>query len=221
METISLSKRGFTVLKRWMDVKFDSSLERAKTAQDDSDGEINSHRFGKNWKIEYDYVLPHHQYGCDDGDRQLLYGDTCDKCRYDKMDFIVSLLYTDSGKHCWEPMAVKTFPIDTVSKEMLLTWLYWVEQNKNEWSFCRCGTLATMNGTCDSCYIHGYVRSEEKGGDCCVCHENDGRWVKLQCGHILHRHCFIKIGVEGTKRKCPLCRASSDFATAQEDCYDV
>jgi hypothetical protein len=221
METISLSKRGYTVLKRWVEVKFDFNLERAKEAQDDSDGEIDTHRFGKNWKIELDFTLPHHQYGCDDSERQLVYGDTCDKCRYDKMDFIVSLLYTDSGKHHWYPMERKSFPIDTVSKEMILTWLDWVEENKNKWAFCRCGCLATMNGVCDICYIHRYVRSEEEGGDCCVCHENDGRWIKQQCGHILHKHCFIKIKAEGSKRKCPLCRASSDFATAHEDCYDV
>ena len=48
METISLSKRGYTVLKRWVEVKFDSNLERAKEAQDDSAGEIDTHRFGKN-----------------------------------------------------------------------------------------------------------------------------------------------------------------------------
>jgi hypothetical protein len=221
METISLSKRGFTVLKRWVEVKFDFNLERAKEAQDDSDGEFDHHYFGKKWKIDLDFTLPHHEYGCDDEDRQLVYGDTCDKCSYDEMVFIVSLLYTDSGMHHWATMERKSFPIDTVSKEMLLTWLSWVEENKNKWTFCRCGGIAMMNGACDICYIHGYVRSEEEGGDCCVCHENDGRWVKQQCGHILHTRCFIKIKEEGTKRKCPLCRASSDFTTAHGDCYDV
>lgn len=221
METITLSKRGYTVFKRWVEVKFDPTLERAKEAQDDTDGEIDHHSFGKNWKIELDFDLPRHIYGCDNSEKQMVYGDTCDTCRCEKMMFKIALCYTNSGKHWWHTMETKEFPIETVSKEMLLIWLDGVEENKNKWSFCGCGQLATMNEACDTCYIHGYVRSEEEGGDCCVCHENGGRWIKQQCGHILHRHCLLNIKVEGTKRKCPLCRNSADFGTTQEDCYDV
>jgi hypothetical protein len=221
METVSLSTRGYTVLKRWIEAKFDSTIERAKEATDDVLSEINL-IFNRKWKIELAYSLPYHEDGCEnENEERLHYGDTCDKCEIDEMVFVINLRYNHEGSFGYSSTLLehKRFSFDHVEKEMLLRWLGGVEK-KNKWTFCRCGQLATMNEACESCYIHSYVRSEEEGGDCCICHENDGRWVKLQCGHILHRHCFLKIG-RGDLQKCPLCRQQSSLIHSKQDCYDV
>ena len=34
--------------------------------------------------------------------------------------------------------------------------------------------------------------------------------IELECGHVLHRHCLIKL-IESRNRKCPLCRARIVF----------
>lgn len=52
---------------------------------------------------------------------------------------------------------------------------------------------------CDICYIYSYKREE----NCCVCLENERRWIKLlPCNHILHMRCWFRI----KNNKCPLCR---------------
>ena len=55
--------------------------------------------------------------------------------------------------------------------------------------------------------------------DCCICKENDGKWVKLGCGHILHSACFWSMVV---KRKtlrdnCPLCRQEVNYDNINRD----
>ena len=64
------------------------------------------------------------------------------------------------------------------------------------------------NDLCEDCYIYDYERTEEEGGECCICRENGGKWVKLStCGHILHLTCCKKIECNVDKKKCcPLCR---------------
>lgn len=221
MATVSLSKRGYIVFKRWIETKFDSMIKEGVDATDNNDEDVYL-LFNNNWKIELAYFLPCHKEGCDDEDTQLLHGNTCDKCANEEMTFSIYLRYSQDGmfRHSSTILEYRSLSFDHVSKEMLFRWLDSVE-TKNKWTICRCGQRATMNEACDSCYIHGYVRSEEEGGDCCVCHENDGRWIKQQCGHVLHIHCFLKIKMEGMQRKCPLCRASSEYTIAQVDCYDV
>ena len=220
METISLSKRGYTVLKRWVETRFEKALETAKEAtEDDFDepGEIFQYN---NWRLELNYCCASHQDGCrDEGDDVV--GDQCDHCNPTPLLFCVELSYTNHATNTdWKCFEMKSWRTSTLNIEVLLSWLDWVQEKKNKWTQCRCGTLATMNGACHKCYIHSYVRSEEEGGDCCVCHENNGRWVKLACGHILHNHCFYQIVMEaGEKRKCPLCRNLSKIP--KYDCYDV
>ena len=135
------------------------------------------------------------------------------------MTFGVELDYHYKDKE-WVCFEHKEWEARAIKMETILAWLDSIEIEKNKWMQCHCGRRATMNGACDECYIHSYVRSEEEGGDCCVCHENDGRWVKLDCGHILHNHCFFEIKVEAEqKRKCPLCRHQSRWPL-RYDCYD-
>ena len=223
METLTLSKRGYAVFKRFIEAKFGKVMENAKEATQEleTDYALDREYFNDKWKVDLDYCMATHQEHCTNGD-SMIYGEECHYCEYNQMEINIRLLYGELGK--WEVLEYKCFRASTLTKEILIAWLDWLAENKNAWKFCRCGEVATMNDACDRCYIHGYFRSEEEGGACCVCHENDGRWVKLHCGHILHKHCFIKIKTEApsaSMRKCPLCRSLGDFKTAKEDCYDV
>lgn len=62
------------------------------------------------------------------------------------------------------------------------------------YSFCPCGEVQIKDGRCKNCYIHEYTRTEEEGGNCAICLENGGRWIKLSCNHIFHMKCFHKFG---------------------------
>lgn len=81
-----------------------------------------------------------------------------------------------------------------------------------EFIMCKCGNLSKeeYDNKCGVCYIESYKRGE----DCCVCLEDDYRWIKLlPCNHILHLHCWRKI----RGNKCPLCR--SKMTDSEVDCY--
>ena len=69
--------------------------------------------------------------------------------------------------------------------------------------------LAYKDGFCKYCYP--YV--SEQDDVCCCCLENKGVWIKIDCGHLIHRECFSKIKDEVKdekhQTKCPLCRQFS------------
>lgn len=64
-----------------------------------------------------------------------------------------------------------------------------------------CGNLVVEDDQCEDCYVHDWYRGEE----CCVCKEDNGHWVRMECGHIIHKACFSSM----VNSKCPLCRAPS------------
>lgn len=219
METISLSKRGYTVFKRWVETKYEKALQTAKEATEDVyDGHGEIFQYNKNWRLELNYCCAYHEDGCPN-EGEYVEGEECGYCDPNPLMFCVELNYRGNSTD-WKCFEQMSWIAKTIKIEMILSWLDSLEEKKNKWLQCRCGHLATMNGACDKCYIHSYVRTEEEGGDCCVCAENDGRWVKLECGHILHNHCFFKIIQEADeRRKCPLCRQLSKFPTSY-DCYN-
>lgn len=93
-----------------------------------------------------------------------------------------------------------------------------------EYNICDCGRLCAeicqeppssnpeQYDKCQDCYIYSYTRTEEEGGDCCVCMQNGGRWVKLGCNHILHKVCWNKIIKYKCKDKCPMCRVNTEVS---------
>ena len=89
----------------------------------------------------------------------------------------------------------------------------WIDKLIKTYQFCSCSanTLAVKDGYCEQCYP--LVMEQEDV--CCICLHNEGVWVKLECGHTLHKGCFRNIGDYRTAnrnsdgqcvKKCPLCR---------------
>ncbi len=106
-----------------------------------------------------------------------------------------------------------------------------------DFRLCQCGEVTEDPDRmwCRDCFVYRYTRTEDEGGDCCVCHENEGRWVELPCGHQVHQHCYFSIKREERNgcpigdmykdhtRKCPLCRrltTNSDVVINPFDKYD-
>jgi hypothetical protein len=82
----------------------------------------------------------------------------------------------------------------------------WVDTLIKTYEFCKCNSLVYKDGFCKHCYP--YVSEQEDV--CCCCLENKGVWIKIDCGHLIHKECFSKIESEVKdgkhQRKCPLCR---------------
>jgi len=84
-----------------------------------------------------------------------------------------------------------------------------------EFTLCQCGQVADKAGNwCEDCFV--WRREHPNGGTevCAICHEGEGKYMKTDCGHYFHTHCFHKVeckrvGLEYVKQ-CPLCRHSID-----------
>ena len=90
----------------------------------------------------------------------------------------------------------------------------WVDTLIKTYQFCSCSpiVLAVKDGYCSCCYPL-VIEQEDV---CCICHCNEGVWIKLLCGHTMHKGCFEKIdfykNAEQDRKwvkKCPLCRKES------------
>lgn len=78
---------------------------------------------------------------------------------------------------------------------------------------CKCGQLAkprlihyTPNHSehrCETCYLYWFKRTDDR---CSICLEDEGVWVKLGCGHILHHHCWMRTPTT----QCPVCRTLNE-----------
>ena len=84
------------------------------------------------------------------------------------------------------------------------------ELEDKEYKKCKimyCKNLACKNELCEKDYIYDCKNDKY---DCCICKENDGAWVKLTCGHILHKACYS----ESKIKNCPLCRNTINWRDA-------
>lgn len=81
-------------------------------------------------------------------------------------------------------------------------------------NICACGDPITnpKMDKCEECFLFTTQQPEP----CCVCFENDYRWVKLNCkcknGRVIHRHCFFRL----VQRQCPFCRTPVNHWNAKE-----
>lgn len=216
MTTIPLSPRIRTVFKRFVEVHLQEFIERAKKA-DVPDGDEETEELcctTHHVNLKFGFCHAEHEENCpryEECDYYLEHGKTCDHCDPKPMYLWFHLrrsIPTSGGT-----LLTKWWNVDTINQELIFEW---ITSWKEELVLCMCGDVATVGGRmCKVCYVHGYHRTEEEGGICCVCHENDGRWIRFACGHEVHRHCFRDM------KKCPLCRATVDYTSSKTDPYDI
>jgi len=165
----------------------------------------------KRWQFSLELYLPRHN-NCECDDVAIPLGEGCD-CEYEGEKWAVNLYHRDTGCSGKSFMDRKIISARHDGAEKAI--VDWINGLKEEWKLCVCGDKVARGDQCRDCFIHAYERTEEEGGDCCVCHENNARWLKLECGHVLHTHCWEKI----VGNKCPLCRNPSAKYTVNP--YDV
>jgi hypothetical protein len=72
---------------------------------------------------------------------------------------------------------------------------------------CSCNSLGQkrLNYLCAECFTFWYKRTD----DCCpICLEDEGRWIKLSCTHVVHVGCMKNL----KEKKCPVCRSDVNRA---------
>lgn len=214
MTTITISPRIKEVFRRFVEVEADDMIQHIKTLNNDSsEQEMEQEASVRAGKIVMKLSGGPGGHDDDCGLGYLAYGGTC-RCDHSNAYLHVSVGHMVDGISYHVFLTHHNYDVKDITADTLYRW---VEALQEEWKLCQCNSVATIRGKCKTCYMHGYVRTEEQGGDCCVCHENDGRWIRYQCGHEVHVHCHRKI----TTGKCPLCRAETTSSTSRYDPYDV
>jgi len=201
--TTIISDRMKELFIRSATIMYQESRNMAET-WDVPDKPIRHRHLNQKYIVGYMLKAPHHNYNCNlDFEGIVESGDACDCERQIAMTFYIEENHRDIFK--WE----------TWSLERLITEL----ETFNSYQLCACGSLVDENGDgwCQSCFIHRYHRTEEEGGDCCICMENEGVWMKLICKHVVHRNCYLK----QNKYACPLCRAISMPHECEIHPYDI
>jgi hypothetical protein len=200
MNSFKLTENFFKTATRFIDFHFESVKAKAVKIKTNMRIVMKALYF-KDTKLQFLIEPTSHSDYCECAD-EILTEEPCEGCHNIlEHQFIVQLIKrnTDSGL-----MSIE-FGSDDTLEEVLTRF----NQLPREIQFCPCENLAKKDGLCELCYIHNYERKEEEGGDCCVCKENSGRWVQLECNHILHYHCARNIRCIGLL-KCPMCRVVSN-----------
>lgn len=213
MTTLPLSPRIRTVFKRFVEVHLQELIERAKTASAEDDEDDNNLCCSTHHvNLKFGYCHAQHAEDCpqyEAGEYNVEYGKTCEHCDINPMCMWFHL----QGATSPSILLSTRWDIDDVNQERIFAW---ISSWKEGLVLCMCGQIATVGGRmCKTCYVHGYMRTEDEGGICCVCHENDGRWIMFKCGHAIHIHCNHDM------KKCPLCRGPVDYPSSKRDPYDV
>lgn len=217
MTTRILSKRAKTILARFASLEVERVTKMVNALDQEGlnnfqEEDNTSSICYKEWQFEIELVLPQHHDECECDDVAIPLGERCD-CEYDYEKWAMRLYHRDTGCSNKNHMAGTVISArHSLGEKAIESWINWL---KEEWKTCVCGKEVVRGDHCRDCFIHAYERTEEEGGDCCVCHENNGRWAKLECGHVLHTHCWEKV----VGHKCPLCRNPSGKTT--RDPYDV
>lgn len=226
MEISPLSKRGLTVFKRFVEMNFDRVLKEAKkgVAKNDCNETPYSIRIS-NWIVKLDYYLGYHDDECEEQEERILFDEKCE-CYYRKVQMEIEVSY--EYNIIKNALLIDSLLLDADVATMENMYEFLDKIQEKEWTMCPCKTVAKKDGLCKECYIHSYERTEEEGGNCAICYENNGRWTKLECGHIFHRHCIRDMDTVPNKVstiKCPLCRRECVLgwtnAKVVDDCYDV
>lgn len=206
MTTVKLTQRIKDVIIRQLTCDFGLLMNdvntqiRINSADDGSEDKYFLSRVDYNEDIAINittFVTPHDD-DCVGYPYSLDTGCDCPDVRYTQ--FQVSLKY--KGIH------TLGFPLNDPSLKKM------VKQIKKDFpssmTICQCGEMgieATLK--CRRCYIQSYTRTEEEGGNCSICLENDGVWIKTKCGHIFHQHCLVK--AKAVNPVCPMCRGDIDY----------
>lgn len=171
--------------------------------------DMNKEKFKKDLSIEIEKAKSNQYYNdndyeesytfrgiCLEVNTELTFGDD-DEPNFDGMRLLMHFSY-------WYHDIKKRFNIDScLMLDFDLTKLI------KKYEICICENYFTIkDGFCRCCY----PLATDNGDKCAICMDNSvARWMKTDCGHIFHYHCWNKIEKVNKQqadeyRKCPLCR---------------
>ena len=215
MTTITISERLYTLMVRATKVHWNRLLEHAKehSSTDEARRDYNNRGLSEQtfytlkvneFEFQLDYSLQiYHECENFDDDNVI---NLLDDCSCDKnVNYIINL--KRGGTYLFNKIIYEK----TVEEALKI-----VGSIPVSYELCKCGDIAEQDEWCIMCYVHRYTRTEAEGGVCCCCYENEGRWIRLECKHELHQHCFNKLA----SMLCPLCRAPVKYNEVKRDCYD-
>ena len=217
MTTVAFTPRNREQARRFFELFYDQCIswgfQKKHYEDDDGDGSLMKHKIGA-FIVEYQVFLPMHDDECDEDG--MVTDDGCGCCP--AYEFNVNIkLYNQTLEDVYLSdymFGLHRSDLNDPNGNMLPKILEWIDKLPSTFEVCRCAKMvARKDGWCNDCYIYRYTRSEEEGGDCCVCMENEGKWIKLSCNHVIHEQCYNKIRYIGTTSSdpptpllCPLCR---------------
>ena len=240
-EALIISKRMMSIIAKTVEAKYEymvtngsKRIKKIIKRYEQGDENADDYNIGYNYHITAKLIMTvnvsptEHKDWCeewsDERHNHIREGEKCEKCwRASGYSLFSRFEYKGENKtvslECFSMKSEYIRGADIHSN----TWETFFEKLENniwegvEYRFCKCGDLCLKaNGktydTCDNCFINSYKRTDEEGGDCCVCLQNDGCWTKLKCNHILHIHCWNKIC--RNRSECPLCRQFCGTGTA-------
>lgn len=213
----TVSKRFCDVATRWLDTVWEEVI---KDGHAYPDSEAFLAQFGWNGKVRITISGSenYHRHPCMN-EEELVEDDEC-SC---KPGHLFTFTLQAWGQRV-EPVDYDIYEVvvlqseknsEIANAENIATSLEKVCQHIRTWegkTFYECKycseRIVYKDGKCKECYIHQYERTEDEGGECCICRENGGQWAELTtCGHIMHYNCCKKIERNGDKKLCcPLCR---------------
>ena len=192
---IELTPRFIQVLSRSIKVNREE-IEAELDNHDDDQG----FRYNEKFKVKFHYDLQRHSEDCEeydeDSDHNIVVGE-CKECGSEYIRYDCNIYYGDNFVETVSWSKTTTLE-ELMAKIQLLSGEKYYE--------CKCGNIRKLlqyDGMCKTCYIWSYTRTEEEGGDCAICYENNGRWIELTtCKHQFHYGCIKTYN----NKKCPLCR---------------
>lgn len=229
MAKIEISERTATLIDRSIFVfwdKFKAEGERIRHNQKCFEQALHHSPHHENYKqmnvlngltivYEFDFTY-YHDEECgeyDDGD-VIVYTDNCE-CEKE-VNYEIKIRMSDTT------IFRRNFSKKNTREEVIESF----GEMPSEFTFCQCGKVAEYcnfqdkgENWCENCFI--WRREHPNGGTevCSICHEGEGVYMKTDCGHYFHSHCFSKIEykrVDGEHvKQCPLCRHNVDFCKTQ------
>lgn len=195
VDKIVFTKRHFEVFSRWLTVQYETSLKEIdeKKCIDFMGEDEPSHPY-RSMNFKNIEILLNPEYPEEDGDTHIEIYITfklcfCDKsvcnCEVEKINFGCVV----------DSYQCHTKDYEYAIKE--LEKLIGSQYIKCKDLYCQC-LKSSFSEYCNSCYIY-FTEIEDK---CPICLTNQGRFIKPECGHIIHFHCYHFM----PGNKCPLCR---------------
>jgi hypothetical protein len=206
MTTVNFTQRIKDVISRQLKVDFCRIMTKVQEqfdSNDDKDGdEIRESTIAYNEDLEIRITpdIETHQTDCDGFPYTLVHDCFCSNVR--DVTIMINITYKGNSVYTFK---LKEMPLENMIERIQADFPASI-------TICQCGDEAIEDSKCRRCYIHSYTRTEEEGGACSICLENDGLWFKTKCGHIFHQHCLLKAIDVSNSRRCPLCRADINYS---------